>query len=188
MVDLETLSTRSNAVILVIAGIKFDRQRVETLDEPVETMDTFYRRVHIQSCVDVGMHIDPETEAWWKTQSTEMYEENFGKERVPLQTALEDFKKWYGKSTLVWSNGASFDIPILDEAYLRCNQKSPWKYWEIRDTRTIYDIGNVKSYNLPKINNHHALYDCWRQIWGVKKAIQYLRQTLQPPHLLRQTR
>lgn len=56
MLDLETLSTRTNAVILVIAAIKFNRNDPEL---PLERLQTFYRRIDIQSCVEVGMHTDP---------------------------------------------------------------------------------------------------------------------------------
>ncbi len=167
MLDLETLSTRTNAVILVIAAIKFNRNDPEL---PLERLQTFYRRIDIQSCVEVGMHTDPKTSQWWDEQDSIIRKEAFKKERVNIRSALQDFTKFYGNSTHIWSQGANFDIPILDEAYRRCDLEPPWKFWQARDTRTIYDLANMSSKDLPKGKLHHALHDCHRQIAGVLKA------------------
>ena len=47
----------------------------------------------------------------------------------------------------------------------------PWIFWNVRDTRTLYDIGKVSMKSLPTNNAHHAIYDCHRQIIGVKRAL-----------------
>lgn len=173
MVDLETLSTRNHAVILVIAAVKFDRTEKMI---PLENMPQFYRRIEIDSCTELGMHSDQNTQNWWKKQPKEIYNEAFGNERVPLKDALTEFSNWFRGSNLIWSQGATFDIPILTEAYIRCNMTPPWKFWNARDTRTIYDLGGIKAYNLPKGKAHHALYDCWRQVWGVKTSLQNIKK------------
>ena len=54
MVDLETLSTRPHALILVIGAVKFNRKRKMP---DLKKMDTFYRRITISSCIEKGMHI-----------------------------------------------------------------------------------------------------------------------------------
>lgn len=171
MLDLETLSTRMNAVVLVIAGIKFDRSI------PIKTPDykdsnVFYRRIDLASYKNLDCHIDPETEAWWKKQSKEVQEEVFGKgkERISLRQALLEFKNWFGNSKQIWSNGNTFDIPILSEWFSKLNIPIPWKFYNSRDTRTIYELAGIKSFDLPQDNLHNALYDCWRQIVGVNKS------------------
>lgn len=171
MLDLETLSTRSNAVILVIAGVKFDRKDKHI---PVENMDTFYRRVDIESCKAVGMDINQDTVKWWNSQEKKVRDEAFNGDRFPLKQALREFTTWYGNAKTIWSQGATFDIPILAEAYARCNMSEPWKYYNGRDTRTIYDLAGINPWNLPKGDEHNALADCWRQIWGVKTSFQKL--------------
>lgn len=173
MLDLETLSTRNHAVILVIAAVKFNRYAPSN---PLEEMPQFYRRIDINSCREVGMHTDEQTLKWWREQPKEIYNEAFGSSRIPLKQALEEFSQWFKGSDLIWSQGATFDIPILSEAYVRCGMATPWKFWNARDTRTIYDLGNVKSKDLPQENAHHALYDCWRQVWGVKKSFKNIKQ------------
>jgi len=65
MLDLETLSVRSNAAVVIIGAIKFNRY--EKL-KPLNDLDTFYRRINIKSCTDIGLHIDKNTVNWWNTQ------------------------------------------------------------------------------------------------------------------------
>lgn len=166
MIDLETLSTRSDAVILTIGAVKFDRK--EGLDKKLNK-DTFYRRVTIGSCRLLKMHISHETYEWWNKQNKEVKEEAFEKDRVSIQEALQEFVKWFGDCQYVWSHGSGFDIVILENAFRKCEIKCPWMFFNCRDTRTLYDIANVdvKKY---RTNHHHALYDCYSQIKGVQEA------------------
>ncbi|MBS0627420.1 MAG: 3'-5' exoribonuclease, partial [Verrucomicrobia bacterium] len=89
---------------------------------------------------------------------------------------LVDFREWYGQSPKIWCQGASFDIPILQEAYARCNMEPPWKFWTVRDTRTVYDIANFNSKDLPATNLHHALFDCQHQIHAIKIALSKIKK------------
>lgn len=169
MVDLETMSTRNHASILVIGAIKFDRNGQNS---SLDNMETFYKRIEIDSCKELGLDVDRDTMNWWSTQPDYIYEEAFKKERVPLKRALSEFSRWFRGCNLIWCQGANFDIPILSEAYARCDMKTPWKFWNVRDTRTVFDICNFKMSDLPDFNKHHALYDCLRQIIGVQKSLR----------------
>ena len=172
MVDIETLSTRSNALILTIGAIKFD---LNGITPPLNEMDCFYQKIDIDSCKKY-MHICNDTVKWWDSQDKAIIEEAFGGERLSLEQVIKDFTNWFSTSKYIWSHGACFDIPILDNAYILCGQKPPWKFSDVRDTRTIYDIGKVTSQDLPSDNKHHALYDCYRQIYGVQMAFKNIFQ------------
>ena len=56
VVDLETLSTNSNACIVSIGAC---------LVENLEITDTFYCNVDGRTCKEAGLHIDPDTIKWW---------------------------------------------------------------------------------------------------------------------------
>ena len=168
MIDLETLSTSCNAVILVIAGIKFNRNNPELKKEH------FYKKIDINSCLEKGMIIDEDTEKWWKKQNDIVRKEAFEGERIDLKTALQDFSIWYKKDKIncIWSHGATFDIPILSEAYRKCSMTPPWYFFQARDTRTVYDLGGIP---LGKNENkHNALEDCKQQISDLQKNLQKL--------------
>lgn len=173
MVDIETLSLNPNALILTIGAVKFDRK------SPVKRLskaDTFYRRITMSSCVDVGLDVDKSVADWWKTQSKEaFYEAIKHPDRVPILQALTEFTEWFGNSRLIWSNGDDFDCVILKEAYKACKMETPWKYWNTRDVRTILDVSNVRLEDMPpNAIPHHALHDAYRQVLAVQEAFKRL--------------
>ena len=178
MIDLETLSVRPNAVILTIGAIKFNRNdkwdfNKTYIEQP--NINTFYRRITIQSCINIGLRTDPETEQFWLDQDNDVkYEALHHPDRVNIEVALKDFTNWVGYSKLIWGHGDDFDCPILSEAYKHCNMEVPWNFWNTRDTRTLFDIAKIYQKDLPNNNKHHALHDCYRQIIGVQKCIKKL--------------
>ena len=185
MLDLETLSTRSNAAILIIAAIRFNDGETWTsrmTENNVKKYDHFYRRITLDSCKDYGFHVDPETEEWWSKQNKDIkYEALENPDRVRIPKALKEFSQWIGDPTKVkiWGNGSSFDCGILGNAYKQCSLDIPWKFWLERDLRTIMDIGGIKAYDLPKDGLHNALYDCYRQIIGLQRAEKNLKLYIQ---------
>jgi exodeoxyribonuclease VIII len=176
MVDLETLSVRPNAAILVIGAIKFNRGEKWKDDfdiKDLDKLDFFYVRIKLDSCANAGLHIDPVTEKWWSEQDEESkYEALTNPFRVSLKEALMSFKEWFGYNhyTKIWGNGSSFDCTILGEAYKRCGMEIPWKFFNERDLRTVMDLGNVRMCDLPQYGKHNALYDCYRQIIGFQRS------------------
>jgi hypothetical protein len=179
MIDIETLSTSPNAIILTIGAIVFETD--ETIDLKVlETDKAFYRKVSIQSCKDLNMDIDSDTEKWWNQQNDKTRYEAIDDptNRLPIQTVLKEFSEWLKINTInnfkIWANSPSFDCVILKEAYKACKLPLPWKFWLERDIRTLFDITDIKSYDLPNSNKHNALYDCYRQISGVQQSYQKL--------------
>ena len=173
MVDIETLGTKPGSVILTIGAIKFDRS---TPVPDLGKMDTFYRRIRTNSCIKIGMTSDRGTELWWSKQDPEIqYEALVAPDRVSIKRALKDFTEWFGDCAHIWSHGDDFDCVLMESAYRLLGQKAPWSFPNTRDTRTLYDIGNVQLNSLPQNAKHHALHDCYRQIIGVQKALQNLK-------------
>ena len=175
MLDLETLSTKNNAIILIIGAIKFNRN--DKWDDSfnldnINKNKIFYQRITIESCEKVGLDRDIKTEEWWNQQDECVFNEAFGyeNERISIQDALKNFNKWFGTSKYIWGNGSIFDITILSEAYNRCGIEIPWKFYNVRDLRTILDINNVKLSDFHNNSKHNALYDCFFQIKALQKC------------------
>ena len=174
MIDIETLSTRPNATIVSIGAIKFQREgAIKKLDE----MDQFYVRVSRESCEILGSRTDQETVEWWAKQDYKVrYEalEN-NTDRLNIKDALTKLKDWIGKSTIVWGHGDDFDCVILSEAYKMCGQEPPWKFWNTRDTRTVYDLATFRLSDLSNEDmHHHPIHDCYKQIRGLKMSFAKL--------------
>jgi hypothetical protein len=175
MIDIETLGTNKDSVIATLGAIRFNRfiQSVPKL----EMMDSFYRRVDHQSCLDLGMTVNSDTLNWWKRQPrTSRYEVLEHPERSSVHTVLSDFNKWLSgmNNVKIWAKGTDFDCVILGEAYKRCNIPIPWKFWNVRDVRTVMDLASVRNDDLPQNALHNCLYDCHRQIVGLNMSFRKL--------------
>lgn len=174
MVDIETFGTEVNSVILAIGAIKFNRKQEHVDFEKILEKDKFFQSIQIDSCIDLGMKTNNDTVKWWSEQHPEVRKAVFDTRPVlPIKTVLQNFKNWYGNSDKVWSQGICFDIPILENAFKKCDIDIPWKFWHVRDSRTAGDIINIK--NIPNNNKHHPLHDCLRQIYTVKEAVKFLK-------------
>jgi hypothetical protein len=172
MIDLETLSTDSNAIILTIGAVKFNRDpHISNLND----CDTFYRRINIDSCKELGLHEDNNTLNWWNLQNNETkYEALLNPDRQNLKFVLEEFSKWCKNTKYFWGHGDDFDCVILSNAYKVCQLKVPWKFWNTRDTRTLFDIAHFNINDIPVEEAHHALHDAYRQVKCVKLALKKL--------------
>ena len=179
MIDLETLGTGSDAMILTLAAVEFN-------PETGGTKRMFYKKVDIDSYKPYTgcFTMNGSTLTWWMTKApAAAREEAFSGERTSLKTVLEDFDAWLKSiqdTIRVWSHGSSFDISILTHSFTILGLEIPWQYWNIRDTRTLYDVAQVDLKLLPLTDDakrypeHHAIGDCLRQIEGVRKSYETL--------------
>jgi exodeoxyribonuclease VIII len=163
MLDLETMSVRSNAAIASIGAVKFE---VGT-----GIIDTFYRTVDLKSCKSRGMHIDPETVGWWNRQSADARKALLV-DNVSILTALQDFAGWFGRNSIpVWGNGAGFDNVIMENAYQACGIKRPWAPWEDRCYRTMKNIIQIPADERTGVY-HNALDDALHQTKHLLKILE----------------
>lgn len=162
MLDLETLSTRSNAAVVAIGAAAFDRTGVSEYQ--------FYRVITPRSAEKAGLHISSDTFAWWCAQSDTARSLFADKAAIALPEALHEFSAWCNKVKVdeMWGNGSDFDNVILSSAYEAVEAWRPWKHDQNRCYRTL------KAMVSPEVQNalwnkhfvgvhHHALDDAVRQ-------------------------
>ena len=167
MVDLETMSVAPNAVILTLGAVHFN-PRSNTIDNEL------YIKFSIDDQDLLNRHIDPKTIDWWAKQNPKIIEEAFGdSERTPVKEAIKLFHKFAWGCDAFWSHGSVFDIVILENLYKQLEMATPWNYWQVRDTRTIFDIGY--KHNMPQESKHNALEDAKRQAIGVQNVYAQLK-------------
>jgi hypothetical protein len=173
MIDLETLATSTDAAILTIGAVKFDPLGLE-LKEPA--MDSFYCKVDLDSCDRIGLVTNDDTIAWWASQSKEAQEAAFDPEdRIDIEDAFARLYKFCWGAKRVWSNGSCFDIMICEHVFKKVGRAIPWKFWEIRDVRTAFDLGiNPQR---PPVTAHHALEDAYNQAIGIQNVYNTLRSS-----------
>jgi 3' exoribonuclease, RNase T-like len=79
----------------------------------------------------------------------------------------------------VWSHGAVFDVPLWQEAICAVTSEAPWKHWNVRDTRTLYELAGLDVRTMQRKGvEHSALDDANFQIDCVAAAYNKLGQRL----------
>jgi hypothetical protein len=167
-VDLETLSTRNNAVIVTIAAVKFNFGD--------DTQESFSVNINPRDSKSFGLHISQDTVDWWKTQPKEAVLA-WQHSQIGLVEALDKFNEFCGDSRNIhfWSNGDWFDFPKLEESYNVTGKKDeiPFKYWNVHCMRTAYYLAGFDQRTAPRIGTHHSgLDDCYTQIANLKNVLK----------------
>ncbi len=156
MIDLETLGTRYNAQIIQIGACFFDRNTGEI-------GDVFSANVMIDPSEDGKFTTDYDTIKWWFEQSQEA-RESVMRDPVPLSGVLgglNQFVRQSGPDVMLWSH-ATFDIPILMNAFNVYGIKFAVPFRNMRDLRTLMDLSYADR-DFPKRErtgiHHNALDD-----------------------------
>jgi len=166
MIDLETLSTEKNAVIIAIGAVVFDPYGNDSFDK-IEKDRMFYARLEFDSQINMHRDISESTIRWWLSQSPEAQAEFApGKTLAFPETAivsLNNFIKQH-RCGYAWGNGATFDNVILQSLYQDYGIKWPVPYWGDMDLRTIKRFSEVDSLEWPDGVKHNALDDAKQQV------------------------
>jgi len=164
MFDLETLDTKPTAVILSLGAVKFDPKKRSAPDE----MPKLVLKLDIDAQNDLGRTTSDDTIEWWSKQNPQTQQKAFDLEgRTPLAEAISKFHKFVWNSDRVWSQGC-FDIVIIEDLYRMVGRTPPWNYWQIRDSRTLFDFVDG---NLDRSKHHDAMEDALEQARAVQRAL-----------------
>lgn len=171
MIDLETLATSPNSAVLTIGAVRFDPFGDDAKDPRCKKL---YIKVDLDSCEELNLEVNDDTIAWWAGQSQEAQDEAFSSEgRIHIKEAMDQLYKFCWGAKRVWSHGASFDTVICENIFRKLHKAVPWKFWEVRCTRTLFDLGMDPK--RPPVLKHHALEDAWNQAVGVQNMFRTLR-------------
>lgn len=174
MMDLETWGTAPGSALRSIGAVTFSPYGERHVEE------SFYANIDRASCEGLGLTVDPSTVAWWNARSLAATAA-LGNNQRPLTEVVDRFVSWWVKASgvYVWSNGANFD-----EVLWRCAAKAagyvvPWKYWNVRDTRTAWHLARLNPKSMGRLSvEHDALEDARHQAVCVTEA--YRRLAIMP--------
>jgi len=169
MIDLETLATGPDAVILTLGAIKFDPYDFEKDPGP-----GLYFKFDVNEQFKLGRQANDTTIAWWGEQPEDVREEAMGEEgRIPLNDGLDQLNKFLVGADNIWAQGPVFDICMLENLMRQLNRPSPWQYWQIRDSRTLFGVhGDPRAKGREQA--HNALADCYYQARAVQEVFKNL--------------
>lgn len=171
MLDIETLDTLPEAVILTIGAVKFD---------PFSDFigDGLYIKPDVDEQSAKGRTINEDTVNWWMTQAEDVREEALSMDdRISVEEMYRQLNRFLVGAENVWAQGPVFDMVILANIYRQYSWPTPWQYWQVRDSRTLFGVHGdprVKG----KAGLHNALEDCVSQAQAVQSV--YKRLGLEP--------
>lgn len=173
MLDLETFSSKNNAMIVSIGAVTFDPYKGG--DALLAGRDLFYRVINPKTAIG---HIDADTVVWWLGQPdgarAALTQEMAS--RVSLQQALDDFAAFCDsfETPVIWGNGSDFDNVVLRNSYEHMGMKAPWSFRNNRCYRTLKalrpDIEFIRTGEA-----HNALADAFSQAMHAEKILAALK-------------
>lgn len=167
-IDLETLDVIPGATILTVGLVTFDPFSEE---EP-------FNKVHLALEYEgQGRSTSPATEAWWYDQSDEAKSKAFTGERLPVKQALRIIQSYFKKvqPDKVWGQGYGFDMTMLEDMFRQNEMDIPWKFWQVRDSRTLYDVMPQDPRPKESFDSlHDAAADSYWQSIGIQKTVKVL--------------
>ena len=169
MLDLESLGTRPDCAILTLGAVKFDPFTPDAFG------DSLYFRIDVDEQLALGREVQEDTLKWWAKQADDVREEALGEEgRVSLETMYRDLNRFCVGVENIWCQGPAFDIVILENIYRQQGWPTPWQFWQIRDSRTLFGVHGDPREKC-KAGLHNALEDCISQAQGVQAIYHALK-------------
>jgi len=169
MVDIETLGTRPGACVLAAAFVRFSDEAHCSLNLSLPDQEA------------LNLEKDESTLAWWRDQEAKHPGAWAAATHnaQSLAQALPYFAQWLnwarGTDDLqLWCHGATFDAPLLFELYRRQGTPCPWQFWQVRDTRTLYDLALIRKEDYAVSPPHVALNDAIGQTRAANAALAIL--------------
>ncbi len=168
MLDLESLGTRPDCAILTLGAVKFNPYVLDDFGE------TLYFRIDVDEQLALGREVQEDTLQWWMNQAEDVREEALGEgDRISLESMYRQLNKFVVGVNNIWCQGPAFDIVILENIYRQKGWPTPWQFWQIRDSRTLFGVhGDPREKG--KAGLHNALEDCISQAQGVQQIYHKL--------------
>ena len=165
MLDLETFGLNPGCAVRSIGAVIFDPKG--------GVGRTFYKNICQDSCKDAKLTSDPRTIDWWAQQSAAA-QDIFAVDPQKLVNVVTQFAYWFNSNKIerVWAQGANFDPGIWEAACRSIGHAAPWKFWNVRDTRTAYDLFKFNEKSIKREGTYHnALDDAKHQVKCVQTAL-----------------
>lgn len=172
--DLETYSTRKNAVVLSMGVAVFTWPQLHEFEH--------YRDTGLLLKLDVSAqakrHIELETMNWWNEIPCDRAKEA-SLHDIPAGLLPKYFfqalRSWasvqnFGPETLWYCRGPHFDAAILEDFAADYDAILPFNFWNVRDVRTVLDFYQKEKLDAPDTMVPHnplddAAWDAYQMVY-----------------------
>lgn len=176
MIDIETLSTTPESVVLSVGAVKFI---------PGGNKDTIESKTHwrleIDEQINRGRQVSESTMEWWAKQDINVKAEVFSPDnRISVDEFFPELNRYVSGCDKIWCQGPQFDMVILESLYSLFGHHWNWKFWQIMDSRTLINTAKIMDpqYSDPRKavqqNLHNAAEDSYYQALAVQQIISDL--------------
>lgn len=178
MLDIETVGTESDAIVLSIGLVFFDPHQAR---RPIQTQ-RYWTPIDIDDQIRRGRQMTGGTFRWWLEQGDDARKEHFlpnselDAPEVILGDALEEIANLCREFKVqgVWGNGSDFDNAILQSAAKQYGVGPMWPYWANRCFRTFTNLFDKDRLWRPENEHkHNALEDARNQVKWMHQIIQH---------------
>jgi len=171
MVDIESLGTTADSVVLSIGLVPFEMDG--TTGRGVEffprIQPQFYKRRVMWSSVQ-----------WWlKQEQMVRFQQSDAERYKDLKDCMKDLSCFceenLSKNFKIWGNG--FDVAMINQIYAEYEMETPYSYKNIFDTRTLVWLSKISTNKYSDENDlkHSTISDCNFQIRFVVDGYKILR-------------
>lgn len=190
--DVETLGTGHDAVIVSAAFLVFDFNEQKTFEDYVN--DALYVKFSIKEQKEKGRTIDPDTLDWWKRQDDVVRRELMPSSRdVSIEEGTRLILEYLAergihtavdKQVIKFCRGQDFDIPIMNSLMKIVGKQLPGAFWNSRDIRTFIaaatlDFNTTSIYKndreyktIPGFRIHDARHDIAKAVVEMKNVVK----------------
>ena len=168
MIDIETLDTRPNSVVLSVGAVKFDPYA------EIEPHTKTLWRPGVDDQLAQGRTMSNTTLEWWAKQAEHIKDSTFTeKGRISVHKFFAELNKYLVGVDKVWCQGPQFDMVILEDLFKQFDHHMNWAYWQVCDCRTIFNMMPVDPRKAIQQDLHSAEEDAYWQAVCVQQTFQH---------------
>ena len=172
MIDIETLDTCPEATVLSVGAVRFD---------PFTAIEPNHRKLWrpmVSEQLDAGRTASDDTIAWWAKQDAAVRETTFTEQgRIPVTHFFAELNKYLVGVDKIWCQGPQFDMVILENLFKQYEHHTNWAFWQIMDSRTIFNMMPVDPRKAIQQNAHSADDDAYWQAVCVQQTYKHFGAT-----------
>jgi hypothetical protein len=176
MIDLETMSIKSNAAIVSVGIVLMDMDQLKICTGA-------HYNVMLESSQEAGLHFDARTISWWLNQGQEARDSLWTPEPISLVDVIADITNAFypDDSYPTWGNGAAFDNVIFRNACEAVGIPCPFVFYHDRCYRTMKTLfTEVPQPPRSESGKHNALNDAIHQAEHLFEIMRYIRSKNEP--------
>lgn len=168
MIDIETLGTEPDCVVLSVGAVKFN---------PFNSQEPHSRilwRPSADEQINAERSVLESTLEWWAKQDAHVRDATFTEEgRISVSEFASELNKWLTGVDKIWCQGPQFDMVILENLFKQFDHHRNWAFWQVQDCRTIFNMMPVDPRKAIQQNLHSADDDAFWQAVCVQQTFNH---------------